>query len=414
MLSIVLCTVAMPFIIFCSYLMLLYLANRFNIRSRNHLSKINFSADTSLMSSQLTFSIMVVTRNLGPSLLKKLHSISELESQEQISDVVIGLDGANTSDLSESERSKLDELEKSLPIKYVESSDHIGKNAVINKIISHATGSVLLFTDVDAMIGDDSLAKLSNWFAKPGVGAVVGLRAIVDRSNFAEAQDFYVGFDAKIKNWEMGFLGSITSCDGKLYAIKANLMGQIPLHVTDDSFIGLGAPLKKERLVFDPSLVANIGKPVKSPIHEFERRRRITTRGLYSLRERKGLFRFSRYGWYSYCLFANKVCRRFAPLSFLFFLMVGSFSLGLSYGLTALVAIGLLVFVSFRYLQQSLDQSAILVKKSVDRVPPPSSLHDRLLGAISYLMLGMVAMTLGLIDFLTGKKIDKWEPKKSL
>jgi len=405
MFYVILGIIAFPFLVFCSYIVLLQFTNISGVMRKQ------FDRDPGSMKNltvpTVNYSIMIVTRGIKESLLIKLESIAKLHSHNQISNVVIGLDGASVADLASNYKSRLNKIESKLSIEYVESENHIGKNAVINKMLPYAKGAVLLFTDVDAIIGENSLSILNQWFADKNVGAVVGLRVIADHSDFGSAQSSYVDFDTKIKNWEMRFLGSVTSCDGKLYAIRSNLVDNIPLHVTDDTFIGLGAPVQHKRLVFDATLTAVIGRPAKTPMHEFDRRRRVTSRGLHSLFERKRLFMIPQYGWYSYCLFSNKVCRRFAPASLLFFLLASTFALGLRLGLLSTLIIILLFVLSFGFHSRETSPEGTSNKQN------KGTIVTRLISAASYILLGMSAMTLGLIDFLRGKKFSKWEPKKS-
>jgi len=424
MLYLILCLAATPLLVFCSYVALLRVASVCSSMSR--LLRDDHGPIESITSSPINFSIMITARDINDNLIEKLESLVHELSSKQVENIIVGLDGARVSDTNANLKPRLDALLASFSILFYESPLHVGKNAVINQMLPLATGNVLIFTDVDAKINPKSFMIFNQWFSDPAVGAVVGLRVIVDDSEFGSAQSAYVDLDTKIKNWEMKCLGSVTSCDGKLYAIRSNLVETIPLHVTDDAYIGLGAPLNKKRLVFDDRLVAEIGRPAKSPVHEFERRRRVTTRGLHSLCERKKLFDLTRHGWYSYCLFSNKVCRRFAPISLALLLSISMFMFGYRAGVMTMGIIVVLIFGGFLYLNHITENadnidSQINQRSSIGSSKLVSWLFlnrrtqsSKLIRAGSYFAIGMVAMSLGLIDFFRGKKVSKWEPRKKI
>lgn len=287
-----------------------------------------------------------------------------------------------------------------------------GKNVVLGRIHAAAEADILVFTDVDARVGESSLAALLGAFGGPPegeagetaggpeVGAVTGRRVIVDDSRFGAAQAGYSALDSGIRSLEMRCFGSVTSCDGKLYAVRRSCVTPLPDSVTDDLHTGLGAVVEGQRLVFEPLAAALIGRPARDIGHELERRRRVTCRGLATLWHRRELLVPWRHGLFAIALFINKVLRRIAaPCALVALLLVVLVSLldpasstlpWLDVGLRAIV-LGTFVLLAVI--------AAIAVVSGRKE-------------SLSYLLLGLVGMTLGVFDYLRGRRVSRWVPRK--
>lgn len=285
----------------------------------------------------------------------------------------------------------------SVPVRWLASKDQIGKNAMLNLAIEQAREDVLLFSDVDALLPVDTITKLLSCFNSTDVGAVVGGRSIIDENNFSDGQRYFVKKDEHLRQLEMSVLGCSTSGDGKLQAIRSEFLQPLPLTVTDDLFNALGAPLNGKRLVFDSRIRAVIGRPARNAQHELSRRRRITNCSLHSLWHRRTLLNPFSHGRYSLALIANKLCRRLLPLSV--FTSV----------LFALWSISLLWMVLFVFLFAVVTGAVFHTEYAIT----PANSWQRKFQKVAYLILGSIAMTMGVLDFIAGKKVSAWKPLKS-
>lgn len=356
---------------------------------------------SSLFQDQESFSVGLVTVShaITPLLTAKLQQFQQLQvdlegSRTPVQAVYVGLDGVAPPRASYTEETTV--FDNSLPVdslsvEWVSSTARRGKNHVLRDIVRQASTDVLVFSDVDADVNSASSRSLLEHLHHGDIGAVTGCRQIHDNSGFAAGQKTYVAGDDRIRAAEMKYLGSVTSSDGKLYAIKRELIDELPADVTDDLYTALGAIASGQRLVSEPAARAIIGRPAKNMQHELKRRRRVTTRGLTTLWRRRSLMNPLRTGGYGVALFINKVLRRLAGP-------------GLILSATCLLLLTLMLL-------SQLHSGWLLVLVALSLV-----LFAMMLGSASlrYLMLGLFGMSMGVIDFIFGKRIEQWEPRKQL
>lgn len=279
-------------------------------------------------------------------------------------------------------------------------TDHIGKTEAINQGIQSCTGDIVVFSDADALLDADALAKLVRWFGDPAVGGVCGQRVLCkDNADLKEAQGRYIDFDSRIKRMESR-QGSITSNDGKCFAIRRRLFQPIVPAVTDDLFTCLSVVRQGYRFVFEPDALARIHVPSRSRRHEMQRRRRIVGRSLRGIFYHRPLLNPFRYGWFAIGLAVNKVARRLLPV-FLLLLLAGCAGLAGRHPsvalLTGLQLAGYLAALLYPLAPPALQRSA----------------PGRLAATAYYFCLGCVGTLLGWADLLTGRRQLKWDPVKA-
>ncbi|MEW5773295.1 MAG: glycosyltransferase [Thermodesulfobacteriota bacterium] len=215
----------------------------------------------------------------------------------------------------------------------------------------------------------------------------------------ASAQRGYVGFDSAIKALESR-LGSITSNDGKIYAVRRALFASLPGDVTDDLFAALQVVAAGRRFVFEPAARAAIPAPARNPGHEVARRRRIVCQSLRGIWLLRRLLDPRRFGPFALGLAVNKVLRRLLPL-FLLVFFLASLNLAPHSSLMALALAG----------QAGLVLLALL-HPVLERLPAAPRAARKAASLAAYFLLGNLGALLGTADFLTGRRAGRWDPRK--
>lgn len=278
---------------------------------------------------------------------------------------------------------------------------HEGKNAALNKAVENCSGQVLVFSDADALLDPEAIRLLLEPLADPAVGGVCGqLVMLKDGGVLSRPQHTYWRFDRLLKTMESE-MGSITSNTGVLFAIRRELFRPIPLTVTDDLYSCLTVVRQHHRFVFEPAALAFMTAASKSPGHELRRRRRIVCRSLRGIWLSREVLNPFRYGLFSLGLFLNKVLRRFLPV--LLVLMLLS---------SAVLAVESLPMRVWFFVQFGFYASVVPLRKLADYLPLGGFLR-RLVFLAYYFCTGMVGTWLGLLDFLGGKQVAKWETTES-
>ncbi|WP_200342920.1 glycosyltransferase [Rhodovibrio sodomensis] len=347
--------------------------------------------------------VVVAFTGGGPLLAAKVSRLAAVAAASgwQVDTVLAG-DGP----IAEADRRSARAAAGDMPVTLCALDAPAGKAAALNLGAGHATGDVLVFSDLDADLADDALATLCRWFAEPSVGAVCGRRQIVRDGGPAVAaagQRAYTDLDSRIKLLE-NRLGAITSNDGKLYAMRRSLFRPIHPAATDDLYNALTVVAQGYRVLFEPAAVARIPSPAWTVGHDLRRRRRVTLRGLTGLFARPRLLLAPRFGLFGPRLIVNKLLRRCLPVA----------------GLLVLLALLLLApahawagWLIAAALLGGLGTAAYapLARRGVTGRLPAKA--DKLWASAFYAGLGMLGMLLGLVDFLRGKRVVRWAPRKA-
>ncbi len=277
---------------------------------------------------------------------------------------------------------------------------HQGKIAGLNRAIEACRGEIVVLTDADASIDPGAIRRLVRHFGDREVGGVSG-RAVIGeaRTALGEAQSVYLSLNCRVRLMEAR-LGSVTSNEGKLYAIRRELYRPIPEGVTDDLFVALTVVAGQRRFGYDPEALAYIRVPSRSPAHEIRRRRRIVSQSLRGIWIHRSVLNPFRFGAFAIGLAINKVLRRLLP-----------------FVLLLLFAASAVLSVRSRWaLALAVAQAAFWALAGVRALVGTPRRRGVVLLAASvaqYVAAGQIGTLLGVVDFLFGRSVTRWEPVKS-
>ncbi len=183
-----------------------------------------------------------------------------------------------------------------------------GKNQVLNNAVPTASGEILIFTDADSILPQDSIQNLVLPFADPEIGGVSGDYRHASKNVKQEGERAYWNYDRLLKQLQSSG-GSVSGASGALYAIRRSLFKTLPASVTDDFFTAMQVVSSHYRLIFEPKAVA-YGPVASSAKEEYKRKVRIITRGLHGVWLMRHLLNPLSYGFFAIQLFSHKLLRR--------------------------------------------------------------------------------------------------------
>ena len=272
-----------------------------------------------------------------------------------------------------------------------------GKPGIINRLAAEARGEILVITDANVMLQDNTLFELTRYFKEEGIG-LVDSRLIgtgVREGGISRQEQYYISREVRVKHNESVLWGSMMGPSGGCYAVRKSVYTPVPDHfLVDDFFINMSALAKGHSCI--SNLQATVLEDVSnSSREEFRRKKRISAGNYQNLfrflfllfRGRKGV---------GFCFLSHKVIRWMVP-----FLAIGTLTASLLLGVTSLA-----YFLAF------LLQLLILLSPVLDHILRKIRIQSIPLHFISHFVLMNLALLAGFFRFAGGIKSNVWQPTK--
>jgi len=304
--------------------------------------------------------------------------------------------------VSDSSTDRTEEIVQSFKGKGVELlrlEKRVGKTKALNFALRDVQSELIFFTDTSTLLNKDSLIKITQNFADTSVGCVSGEdRSISNLCENAESgEGFYVKLEMKLRRLESA-IGNLTGVSGCLYAIRKELLTQIPNDLIDDFYLPLQVIKQGKRVVNEPEGIAFVTRVVNFK-EEFRRRRRTTLGGLEVFFSELGLLNPFKYGFFSLELLSHKFLRWLTPFILLLLLLINFVLLGEHFAFKLTFAIGLFTILS---------ALGYWLFMSNNKLSGFLSIFE----SISYFYLVNLAILLAWVKFLLGQREIIWEPSR--
>ena len=273
-----------------------------------------------------------------------------------------------------------------------------GKTKALNSALKEVQSELVFFTDTSTLLSKDSLVKIVKNFADTLVGCVSGEdRSISTLQEKGESgEGVYVGMEMKLRRLE-SIICNLTGVSGCLYAIRRELVNQIPHDLIDDFYLPLQVVKQGKRVISEPEGIAYVTR-VADFKEEFKRRRRTALGGLEVFFSELSLLNLFKYGFFSLELLSHKLLRWLTPFLLLLLFFCNLFLLQhFIFKLTFLIEL-FSIFIALLYL-------LFLVNKKLTGLLS-------LMESVFYFYVVNLALLLAWTKFILGKKEIIWEPSK--
>jgi cellulose synthase/poly-beta-1,6-N-acetylglucosamine synthase-like glycosyltransferase len=253
-------------------------------------------------------SIVIVAHNEADRIEARIENLLQLDYPQSQIEIVIGSDGSTDDTVGRAQQYE------SAGVKIRAFRQWRGKPSVLNDLVPHTSGSIVVFADARQTFDPQAVRALVADFADPAVGAVSGeLILTVERpAAAAEGQGFYWRYETFIRSNESR-AGSTVGATGAIYGIRRELFEPIPGDtILDDVLIPLRVIRRGYRVLFEPEARA-YDRASPTTHHEWVRKVR-TSAGNFQLFAREPwLFNPARN-----CLWleaiSHKACRLVIPI----------------------------------------------------------------------------------------------------
>ena len=254
-----------------------------------------------------TVSIVVSVFNEEKTLFNKISNLNNLDYPKSHIEFIFGSDGSIDKSVG---------ILKSFSIqgmRILDFKERRGKAAVINDLLSTATGDIIVFTDANTEFEPYTVQELVKHFEDPDIGAVSGQLILRSDKKYSNTGEFsYWAFENKLKLMESQ-INSILGATGGVYAIRKSLFSPLPttISVTDDFLIPMKILIRGFRTIYEPRALA-YEELEASTAGEYRRKVRIGAQNINVLPLIAPLLH-PRYRFSAFSLWSHKILRWCVP-----------------------------------------------------------------------------------------------------
>jgi cellulose synthase/poly-beta-1,6-N-acetylglucosamine synthase-like glycosyltransferase len=268
----------------------------------------------------------------------------------------------------------------------VRTEDRRGKEAAQANAIQHASGEILVFTDLGAELAPDALCQIVRPFCDPNVGCVSS-EDIVDSSG---GERSYVSIEMWLRRLETR-ASTLVGLSGSFFAVRRSLASPWPEELASDFRTALESIRRGYRAVSEPRAGARFRATEDHGV-EWQRKIRTVRRGIAVLAAYRELLH-PRFGRAALALWGHKVARFTSPFALLG-VLAGSALAAADSGFAATLLIAQL-------LAYALGVLALTVREIGARSIP------RLAG---FFLLVNAAIVVAWVYHLSGRRAVTWQP----
>jgi glycosyltransferase involved in cell wall biosynthesis len=272
--------------------------------------------------------VVVAAYNEAAIIVEKLENTLTLDYPPELIEVIVASDGSNDDTNELVSRFGRGVRLLALP--------RLGKNEALTRAGNAATGEILVFTDADTKLTEQTLRRVTAPFADPEVGGVAGER----RHGQGSTQGLHAAARGKrLLRTLMSRAGSVTSAEGQIYAVRREVFEPVPQNVPDDFWISTRVVARHRRLVYEPEAASYPFAGATRVQRPFERRVRMIGPLFRAFWLGRDLLDPAEHGFYSVQLLSHKLLRKltFLPVLGLALTTPATRSSGRAYRAAALV-----------------------------------------------------------------------------
>jgi len=198
-------------------------------------------------------------------------------------------------------------------VQLVRTPERRGKEAAQRAAIQHASGEILIFSDVATALAPDGVSRIVANFADPSVGCVSSVDRFVDADGRLSGEGAYVRYEMFLRSLETQ-VNSLVGLSGSFFAARRWVCRDWRADRQSDFNTLLNAVKLGLRGVQDP-LSIGYYRPIADERAEFQRKVRTVVRGIGVLTANVQMLNPLRYGLFSWQLASHKLCRWLVPVA---------------------------------------------------------------------------------------------------
>lgn len=343
-------------------------------------------------SYQPTVTVMVVAHNEEKVIKDKLENIIRLDYPKDKIKFLISSD--NSTDKTNEIVREFIKCHSNEKIKLYEVKERKGKTNAQNEAQKIVNSEILVMTDANSMMDENSVKELVAAFTDDDISYVSGRLIIINKSisDVTSSENTYWDSDTKIRKIESD-IQTITAGNGAIYACKNTEYYDFEPIKCHDGNMPRHYALKGKRALYNPDAIA-YEKAGEVIADEFKRKTRMNRGILRNILPEAKILNFFRYGWYSYFYFGHRTCRYLLWITHLTILISNVYLLNSSWFFTLILFCQIVFYL------------LALVKAL-------TNIDNKYINLIYYYTVTIIAQWIGVYNILTGKAKPFWEKAES-
>lgn len=345
---------------------------------RKYVSKTTFKPPVSLI---------ITACNEERRIMDKLENTLALDYPRQKLQVIVASDGST----DETNKIVIDYAPHGIEL--LAFPQRRGKESAQKDAVLHATGEVIVFSDVATRIDPHGLSEIIANFADPSVGCVSSVDKVIGRDGKPCGEGFYVKYEMWLRQLESR-ANSLVGLSGSFFAARKDVCSDFSGDMQSDFRTVLNSIRLGLRGISDSNAIGYY-QDITDSKREFDRKVRTVLRGLTVFFRNLEFLNPFRYGLFSYQYFCHKLLRWLVPL-LLFSAMAAHIALSLN-------SAGYFVLLIFH-----LAFYGIAIWGELAKSPP---IHV-MLKIPMYFVTVNAAIIVAWWQFIMGKRMVMWSPSE--
>ncbi len=260
-----------------------------------------------------SLTLIITACNEGKRIREKLDNTLEIIYPTGLLQVLVASDG------STDETNAIVQEYAERGIKLLAFPERQGKENAQKRAVPHATGDVIVFSDVATRIESDGLRQIAANFADSSIGCVSSVDRVIGEDGKPCGEGAYVRYEMWLRQLESR-VSSLVGLSGSFFAARKEVCQDFSGDMQSDFRTVLNSMKMGLRGVSDPDAIG-FYPDVADNTKEFNRKVRTVLRGQTVFFKNLEFLNITRYGLFSYLYLCHKLLRWLVPFFMLFALL---------------------------------------------------------------------------------------------
>lgn len=338
-----------------------------------------------------TVSLMIVAHNEEKVIKEKLENVLNVEYPKEKLEILVASD--NSTDSTNKIVKEFIKEHKNYNIRLFEVKERKGKTNAQNEAFKTVKNEILVMTDANAMLKENSLRELVSSFDSNVV--YVSGKLVYNNSTdslTSNTESTYWDLDTKVREIESN-IQTITAGNGAIYACRTSEYFEFDPIQCHDSAMPLYYALRGKRAIANHQAIA-YEKAGENDADEFKRKIRMSRIVLKSILPSIKILNVFKYKWFTYFYLGHRTSRYLLWLSHILLLISNVFILNACWIYTISLIIQLSVYVM------------AIMKRIL-------GINNKLFNFCSYYCMTVLAQLIGVIKTICGQNKPFWEKAES-